>query len=198
MPSDKSVDSYLNKHSNWQQELKTLRNLVNEHKMKETIKWGAPVYELEGKNIVGLSAFKAYVGLWFFQGALLEDKADKLMNAQEGKTHAMRQWRFSTLSEIEENADLIHAYVNEAMSNQRAGREIRPKVGKPLLVPAELQKCLDEDTQLKEAFGSLSLTKKREFAEHITMAKREETKAARLEKIIPMIKEGLGLNDKYK
>ena len=29
-------------------------------------------------------------------------------------------------------------------------------------------------------------------------AKREETRLARLEKIIPMIKQGIGLNDKYK
>lgn len=198
MASEKTVDSYLAKHTDWQQELNTLRKLVNEHKMKETIKWGAPVYESEGKNIVGLSAFKAYVGLWFFQGALLKDKAGKLMNAQEGKTHAMRQWRFSTLAEIEENADFIRAYIKEAMANQKAGKEIKPKVGKPLVVPAELQQQLDADSPLKEAFESLSLTKKREFAEHIAMAKREETKAARLEKIIPMIKDGIGLNDKYK
>jgi len=198
MASEKTVDSYIAKQTEWQKELNTLRKLVNQHKVKETIKWGSPVYESGGKNIVGLSAFKSYTGLWFFQGGLLKDKAGKLMNAQEGKTQAMRQWRFATLEEIEENADLIHTYIEEAIANQKAGKEIKAKVGKPLVIPTELQKRLEADTDLKEAFESLNLTKKRDYAEHIEIAKREETKMARLEKIIPMIKAGIGLNDKYK
>lgn len=197
MTSHKTVDSYIARQAEWQQELKTLRNLVKQHEVNEAIKWGSPVYEWEGKNIVGLSAFKTYVGLWFFQGGLLKDKAGKLINAQEGKTQAMRQWRFSSMAEIEENAELIHSYMEEAIANQKAGKEIKAKVGKPLVIPAELQQQLDADAELKEAFESLNLTKKRDFAEHIEIAKREETKLARLEKIIPMIKAGIGLNDKY-
>jgi len=69
--------------------------------MTETIKWSAPVYTFEGKNLVGLGAFKSYVGLWFFQGSLLNDKKKKLINAQEGKIKALRQWRFNSVKEIE-------------------------------------------------------------------------------------------------
>lgn len=195
---EKTVAAYIDKNSDWKQELLLLKKLVSAHDFKETIKWGFPVYVSGGKNIVGLGSFKSYVGIWFFQGGLLKDKTGKLTNAQEGKTEAMRQWRFSSLAEIEEHTDLIHAYLEEAIANQKAGKEIKAKVGRPLVIPPELQTKLDEDSDLKAAFEALNLTRKRDFAEHIEMAKREETKLARLEKIIPMILAGIGLNDKYK
>ncbi|WP_229838729.1 YdeI/OmpD-associated family protein [Roseivirga thermotolerans] len=194
----KTVSDYIIKHSEWQNELILLKDLVLSQPLEETIKWGAPVYTFKGKNIVGLGAFKSYVGLWFFQGALLKDKEQKLVNAQEGKTQAMRQWRFNSLSEIEANSSLITDYVKEAVANQKAGKEIKPKAGKPLEIPLELQEVLHKDTELKEAFEALNLTRKRDFAEYITLAKRAETKQSRLEKIIPMIRQGIGLNDKYK
>lgn len=194
----KTVSDYIVKHSEWQQELILLKDLVLSQPLEETIKWGAPVYTFKGKNIVGLGAFKSYVGLWFFQGALLKDKEQKLVNAQEGKTQAMRQWRFNSLSEIEANSSLITDYVKEAVANQKAGKEIKPKAGKPLEIPLELQEVFHKDTELKEAFEALNLTRKRDFAEYITLAKRAETKQSRLEKIIPMIRQGIGLNDKYK
>ncbi|WP_305983176.1 YdeI/OmpD-associated family protein [Roseivirga thermotolerans] len=194
----KTVSDYIIKHSEWQNELILLKDLVLIQPLEETIKWGAPVYTFKGKNIVGLGAFKSYVGLWFFQGALLKDKEQKLVNAQEGKTQAMRQWRFNSLSEIEANSSLITDYVKEAVANQKAGKEIKPKAGKPLEIPLELQEVFHKDTELKEAFEALNLTRKRDFAEYITLAKRAETKQSRLEKIIPMIRQGIGLNDKYK
>ena len=129
---------------------------------------------------------------------MLKDKEQKLVNAQEGKTQAMRQWRFNSLSEIEANSSLITDYVKEAVANQKAGKEIKPKAGKPLEIPLELQEVFHKDTELKEAFEALNLTRKRDFAEYITLAKRAETKQSRLEKIIPMIRQGIGLNDKYK
>ena len=135
----KTVSDYIIKHSEWQNELILLKDLVLIQPLEETIKWGAPVYTFKGKNIVGLGAFKSYVGLWFFQGALLKDKEQKLVNAQEGKTQAMRQWRFNSLSEIEANSSLITDYVKEAVANQKAGKEIKPKAGKPLEIPLELQ-----------------------------------------------------------
>ncbi|PWL31826.1 DUF1801 domain-containing protein [uncultured Roseivirga sp.] len=198
MGLDKTVDTYIEKHETWQSGLTLLRKLAKSHNLEETIKWGAPVYTLEGKNILGLGAFKSYVGIWFFQGGLLKDEANKLMNAQEGKTQAMRQWRFESTEEIQQDSETINSYIREAITNQKAGKKIKAKVGKPLVIPTELQSALNESTKLKEAFEALNLSKKREFAEYIQLAKRDETKSKRLEKITPMILEGIGLNDKYK
>ena len=159
------------------------------------MKWGIPTYCLKNKNVAGIGAFKSYAGLWFFNGSFLKDEEKKLINAQEGKTKGMRQWRFEVLKEIDEA--LVKSYIEEAIQNQKDGKEIKPEK-KPLIIPDELNEALASDSQLSEAFEALSLSCKREYAEHIAEAKREETKLKRLDKIIPMIMDKVGLNDKYK
>ncbi len=196
MESYKTVDQFLSKHSEWEKELLLLRSIVNETDLKETIKWGFPVYTINSKNVIGLGAFKAYVGLWFFQGALLKDPLKVLVNAQEGKTIAMRQWRFLSIDTIDRRQVLN--YLTEAIENQKQGREIKPKKTKPLIIPKELIDILQKDTALHANFAALNLTRKREFAEHIASAKQKATRIRRLEKIIPMIHKGIGLNDKYR
>ena len=166
--------------------------------MSETIKWGAPVYTFGGKNIVGIGGFKSYVGIWFFQGALLNDKKKKLINAQEGKTKALRQWRFNSVKEIEAESKTIKQYLKEAILNQKQGKEIKPERKKLLEIPKELNDFIKKDKKVKESFNSLSLSKQIEYAEYISEAKRDETKLKRLLKIALIILKGKGLNDKYR
>lgn len=192
---DERVTEYIDKKSQWSEELNHLRSILLNLPVEETIKWGSPFYTNGGKNIVGMSAFKNYFGLWFPQGALLKDDAKVLINAQEGKTNAMRQWRFETIDDI--NPDLIKTYILESIENKNAGIQMKPKK-KPLIIPELLQRKLDESEELSEKYNGLTLSCKREYADHISDAKREATKHNRLEKIIPMILAGKGLYDKYK
>lgn len=191
-----SVDEYIDGAGQFREELRTLRKLLNATDLEETVKWGAPCYTIDGKNVVGIAAFKSYVGLWFHQGALLEDPDGVLINASEGKTKALRQWRFTSAKEIKPK--LIKAYVNEAIGLARAGKEIKADRNKPVEIPAELKSTMAEDAALKKAFAALTPGKQREYADHISEAKREATRQSRLEKIIPMIKAGAGLHDKYR
>ena len=191
------VLEYIEKKESWSKELSLIRKALLDLPFEETIKWGAPTYTFEGKNIVGLAGFKNYCGLWFFQGALLKDKDKVLFNAQDGKTKAMLQWRFTSMDEID--IDLIKSYAMEAIDNQKQGKAIKPKRNtSPLIIPELLQKELEKNAELKENFESFSLSHKREYANHISEAKRETTKQSRLEKIIPMILSKVGLYDKYK
>lgn len=192
---NEKVTEYIDKKDKWKDGLLKLRSIMSQLPLEETVKWGAPTYTSKGKNIVGMSSFKNYFGLWFFQGALLKDDSKVLINAQEGKTSALRQWRFTSVDEID--ADLIKTYALEAIDNQAKGKEIKPKK-KPLIIPDLLQQAMDSDLELKEKYESLTLGKKRDYADHISDAKRDATKQSRLEKIIPMIKSGIGLYDKYK
>ena len=192
----KTPEGYITKQSESNQAiLNKLRFIVGTTELVEKMKWGIPTYCLENKNIVGIGGFKGYAGLWFFNGSFLDDKLNVLINAQEGKTKGMRQWRFQTLEEVDEDA--IRKYILEAIKNQKEGKEVKPE-RKALVIPDKLKEALASDTQLSEQFELLSLTRKREFAEYITEAKREATQLSRLSKIIPMILEGIGLNDKYR
>jgi uncharacterized protein YdeI (YjbR/CyaY-like superfamily) len=191
-----NVAEFIEKQEHNQEILEKLREILNSTELEETIKWGAPTFTINGKNVVGMGSFKSYAGLWFFNGVFLKDKSKVLVSADD-KTKALRQWRFNSVDEIDEK--LVKSYVLEAIENQKQGRELKPAKDKPLEIPAELKSALKNDgAAAKDAFEKLTKGKKREYAGHIASAKREATKESRLEKILPMIREGKGLHDKYK
>ena len=191
-----SVEEYIETNEHFSEALTLLRSIINKTELNEAIKWSAPVYDLDGKNVVGLGAFKNHFGIWFFNGVFLKDEHNLLVNAQE-KTKALRQMRFESISDIKK--DMVLAYVKEAIDNQKAGKEIKPdRTKKKTVIPLELKAALDKDKALQSSFNALSPSKQREYCEHIETAKREPTKLSRLEKIKPMILKGAGLHDKYK
>ena len=195
MDQHKTVEEFIANHPDWQRELTLLRELMNATAMKETIKWGIPVYTINNKNVLGIGASKTYTGIWFFQGVFLSDPKEVLINAQTGKTKGMRQWRFKSFKELD--TPLIKEYVNEAIAHQKAGKAIKPEK-KALVITGELAEALSADVQLSKAFDMLNLTRKRAYVEYIAEAKREATKRTRMMKIKPMIVQGIGLNDKYR
>lgn len=191
----KKVDEIISRSPNWSSEvLNELRRIILNCGLKETVKWGAPVYTHHG-NVVGIVALKNYVSLWFYEGAQLSDK-DKVLIASSEKTKALRQWRFESVSEIDEQK--IAAYVNEAALNMEKGiKTPKPKVKKPE-VPDLLKAAFKKEPQLKTFFDQLAPSHQREYVEHITEAKREETKLRRLEKSLVLMREGKDLHSKYK
>ena len=191
-----SVDAYIEGAETWHDELVRLREIITRTELEETVKWGAPCYTLGGKNVVGLAAFKAYVGLWFHQGALLSDPDKVLINAQDGKTKALRQWRFTSAREIKVRR--VTAYLKEAIELQRAGKTIKPVRQQPLDLPAELVEALDRDAAAHAAFVALTPGRQREYARHVGDAKRAETRVKRVEAAMPLIAAGVGLHDKYR
>ena len=195
MKMAQSIEEYFENNSEQIDILEKLRSILVKTELTETLKWGMPTYTINGKNVIGIGAFKSYAGIWFFQGVFLKDESRKLINAQEEKTRGMRQWRFDDINAIDEN--LLLSYIQEAIQNQKDGKEIKPEK-KPLVIPDELKEALASNAELSEIFDELTLTNKRGYAEYIANAKRLETKIKRIEKIIPMIQEGIGLNDKYK
>ncbi len=192
-----SVEEYIESNSHFADALELLREIINSTELEETVKWSAPIYTLKGKNVVGLGAFKSHFGIWFFNGVFLKDDQNCLVNAQEGKTKALRQMRFNSIEQI--NKNIVLSYVKEAINNQKLGMEVKPnRQKKELIVPTELEAALNSNSVFYDAFQALTPGKQREYADYISQAKREATKLSRIEKIEPMIIQGVGLHDKYK
>ncbi len=191
-----SFEAYLASKSKWGKELNQLRSILLSFDLKECIKWNAPVYTYQGQNLIRLGAFKNYAGIWFFQGALLSDSANVLTNAQEGETKALRQMRFNSNDKIPE--DLIRHFIAETIQNCLDGKKIKPRTSTPLILHPLLKEAFQENPILEIAFNSITTYKQKEFCIHLAGAKREETQLKRLEKIIPLILAGKGLNDKYR
>lgn len=195
MAKVKSVKEYISKHPKWEKSLKHLHALISKTKLESAIKWGQPVYSLKGKNVVGIAAFKEHFGLWFFNGALLDDPSGHIYNAQEGKTKAMRQLRFESFEDINDN--IIENFLQQAIENQRVGKEVKIDIKREAKIAPLLATVFSKDEDLKTQFYKLTPGRQREYAQYISEAKQEATKQRRLDKIIPMIKKGAGLNDKY-
>ena len=191
----RKVDEYLVKHNKWTNELTQLREVMLSLNMEETIKWGSPVYTVDGKNVLGLNAFKNHYGIWFFNGVFLKDTHNLLVNGQE-KTKAMRQLKFTKGEEIP--LQYIREYAMEAIENEKAGKKlVTSKTGDYTLSP-DLKKAMDSDKNLLDSYYKLTPGKQKDYSNYVSDAKQEKTKLARIEKITPMILAGAGLHDKYK
>lgn len=191
-----SVTEYLTNNTVWEVKLLQLRAIMLDLPVKETIKWGIPNYTYNGKNVIGFAAFKHYCSIWFYQGVFLQDKAHKLINAQEGTTKALRQWRFAQEEAIP--LELVKAYALEAIENQKLNKRIKPTKTNAIIIPKILAISFNETTGLEKAFKVFSIAKQHEFCKYIQEAKMQTTRIKRLNKAIPLILRGEGLNDQYK
>lgn len=190
-----NVDEFIAGQTKWQEELILLREILITTELKETIKWGAPTYTLDGKNVVGILGFNDYFAIWFHNGVFLKDEENKLFNAQKGVTKALRQWRFKDKSEIE--TQLIKTYLDEAIKNQKMGKAFKPEK-KTVKMPRLLQEALNKNEKALISFKAMTRFKQNEYKEYIGSAKHDKTRKIRIEKVLPLIENGIGLNDKYR
>lgn len=184
-----------NKNELWPEELEVLKSIINKTELEETIKWGGLGYTYNGKNVLGIGGFKDYFTIWFHKGVFLKDDEGVLVNAQEGVTKSLRQWRFTSKEQVDEKQVL--RYINEAIEVEKAGLQVKPEK-REFPVPEKLQEALAASPELASAFAGFTPYKQKEFNEYVGTAKREETILSRIEKIKPLLLEGRGLNDKYR
>lgn len=188
------VDFYFNKPSQWQEEYQLLRTIILDCGLTEVLKWGCPCYTFDDKNVVLIHGFKEYCAILFMKGALLKDTKGILIQQTEN-VQSGRQLRFTTKEEIGKMKATIKAYVNEAVKVEKAGLKVDLKKTEAYEVPAELLSKLDTDKNLKAAFNALTPGRKRAYIFYISQAKQSKTREARVEKYIPQILDGKGLDD---
>jgi uncharacterized protein YdeI (YjbR/CyaY-like superfamily) len=174
----------------WQAEIAEMRRLLAGFAMKEESKWGKPTYTADGKNVVILQGFKEYFALGFFQGALLKDRKNVLV--QLGQVQAGRVMKFTSVKDIAAKAATIKAYVREAIGVEKAGLRIEKKKTSDFPVPAELTERFGRDTRFKRAFEALTPGRQRSYLFHFAAAKQSATRVARIEKATPAIFAGRG------
>lgn len=171
-----------------------MRAIVLECALTEELKWGVPCYTFEDKNIVLIHGFKEYCAILFVKGALLKDPNGILIQQTEN-VQAARQIRFSHVQEIINIETTLKAYIYEAIEIEKAGLEVEFKKTTEYNIPAEFQNKLDDIPSLKTAFEALTPGRQRSYIYHFSQPKQSKTREARVEKYIPKILEGLGLDD---
>jgi uncharacterized protein YdeI (YjbR/CyaY-like superfamily) len=188
------VDWYFTKNKNWQEEIETLRTIALDCGLEEELKWGCPCYTYKGSNIVLIHVFKDYCAYLFFKGVLLKDPAGILIQ-QTKNVQAGRQIRFTNVKEIVKMKKTLRAYIFEAIEVEKAGLKVPMKETKEFEMPEEFENKLKKNAALKKAFYALTPGRQRGYLLYFSSAKQEKTRVARIEKNIPQIMNGKGLED---
>jgi len=189
-----NVDFYFNKAGTWQKEIEKLRSIALDCGLNEELKWGCPCYMFQKSNIVLIHVFKEYCALLFFKGALLEDSQGILIQQTEN-VQAARQVRFTDIKEINSLEAALKTYIYEAIVVEKSGLKVALKKTKEYEIPEEFQTRLDKNLALKTAFESLTPGRQRGYLLHFSQPKQAKTRAARIEKNLPKILDGKGLED---
>jgi uncharacterized protein YdeI (YjbR/CyaY-like superfamily) len=187
------VDSYFRKAKKWQEEFEKLRTIVLDCGLTEELKWGCPCYTFEKRNIVLIHGFKEYCALLFFKGALLND-ANGILIQQTENVQAARQIRFTNVREIVKMKPILKAYIYEAIEVEKVGLKVNFRKTTEFAIPEEFQNKLDENPALKKAFNALTPGRQRAYVLYFSAPKQSKTREARVEKSMPQIFNGKGLN----
>jgi uncharacterized protein YdeI (YjbR/CyaY-like superfamily) len=188
------VDAFLSRTNQWREEFEQLRRILLDCQLTEELKWGVPCYTYQNKNIVLMHGFKEYCALLFVKGALLRDPRGILVRQTEN-VQAARQIRFTNVQEIVAMEDILKDYVHEAIEVEKAGLKVNFKKTTEFVIPEELQAKFDEMPALKAAFETLTPGRQRAYILYFSQPKQSKTRQARIEKYVPKILQGKGLDD---
>ena len=194
MQTNPKVDRFFEEATKWQKEYEQLRTIVLSCGLTEELKWGCPCYTFNNSNVVLIHGFKDYCALLFFKGALMAD-ANGILVQQTENVQSARQVRFTGLNEIVKNKKILKAYVYEAIEVEKAGLKVPLKKTADFKMPEELQSQLKKNPALKAAFEALTPGRQRAYIFYFSQAKQSKTREARVEKYIPQILDGKGLDD---
>jgi uncharacterized protein YdeI (YjbR/CyaY-like superfamily) len=188
------VDAFLSRAKKWRQEFEKLRAIILGCGLTEEVKWMHPCYTFENKNIVLIHGFKEYCALLFFKGALLND-AKGILIQQTQNVQSARQVRFTNVREIVKLQRTLREYVFEAVEVEKAGLKVKFKETSDFSIPEEFQNKLNKVPALKAAFDALTPGRQRAYLFYFSQAKQSRTRESRVEKYVPKILDGKGLND---
>ncbi len=129
----------------------------------------------------------------FFKGALLED-SHGLLRSQGENTQAAMRLEFTSEAQVKKT--VLESYVKSAIDVEKKGLQVDFKAKRELQLPQELSQILEKNRKLAKAFDALSPGRQRAYVLHFGGAKQSMTRSARIEKAIPMILAGKGMNDR--
>ncbi len=188
------LDNFFQNATQWKREMEELREIALDCNLMEEEKWGVPCYTFSKGNILIIHGFKEYCALNFFKGALLQDSEGILVQQTEN-SQASRQIRFTNLKEIIENKVILKAYVFEAIEIEKAGLKIDYKKVEDFSIPEELIQKWTAEPAIKTAFEKLTPGRQKAYLLYFSDSKQSKTRLARIEKNMPRILNGKGLND---
>lgn len=187
------VDDYVGRAKRWPDEIRQLRSILLDCGLDEALKWGKPCYAFRGGNVAIIQPFKEHCSLMFFKGSLMDDQDGVLVRPGANSQAAMRM-QFTSSNEVDTLEPAVRRFVRQAIELEETGAEVEFRAKHELELPEELTARFERDPDLAAAFDALTPGRRRSYVLHFSQAKQSKTRAARIEKAVPTILAGRGLN----
>ena len=194
---DPRIDAYIAKSADFAKPiLKHLRKVVHAGcpSVEETVKWSMPHFDYKGV-MCGMAAFKQHCVFGFWKEALIFDRDKAVEKTAMGSFGCIK-----SLADLPSAKTLIQ-YVKKAAALNDAGIKApgrtQPKKREPLAVPDYFSAALKKNAKAGKTFKDFPPSKRREYLEWVTEAKREETRKERLATSIKWLAEGKSRHWKY-
>ena len=193
---DPRIDAYIAKSADFAQPiLKHLRKVVHAGcpDVTETLKWSMPHFDYKGV-MCGMAAFKEHCSFGFWKESLI------FGNTTAEKSGMGSFGCIKSLKDLPSEKTLI-GYVKKAAALNEAGIKApgrtQPKKREPIAIPDDFGAALKKNAKARKNFDAFAPSKRREYLEWITEAKRAETRKQRLAHSIQLLAEGKPLHWKY-
>ncbi|MBJ6980898.1 YdeI/OmpD-associated family protein [Luteimonas sp. MC1572] len=192
---DPRIDAYIARQADFAQPiLNELRARVHAAcaDVEEAIKWGAPAFLYRGKLIAGMAGFKQHAAFNLWLGK-------QVVEANAALGQGMGQYgRLTSPADLPAKRETTR-HVHAAMALVEAGGAARavsaPKP--PPSLPDDLAAAMATNAASQRTWDGFPPGKRREYAEWITEAKRDETRARRVAQSVEWLAEGKSRNWKY-
>lgn len=187
MTRDARIDDYIAKAAPFARPiLAHARALVHRAlpEAEETIKWGMPHFMVNGKNVVGLAAFKAHAAV-VIHG-----------EGRVGSPAAMGSLgKLASLADLPPDDALVARFREGCAALGTPGPKRSPKPELP--VPPAFADALEAAPAALATFEGFAPSQRREYVAWIADAKRDETRDKRIAQAVEWLAEGKKRNWKY-
>lgn len=197
---DPRIDDYIARSAPFARPiLKHLRKLVHQAcpAATETMKWNMPHFEHAGAILCSMAAFNAHCAFGFWHremGTLLAKEATAAQPAMGAFG------RITSIDDLPADRTLVR-YLRAAAKLNDEGKTGRPRAPRRVTaepaVPAVLAAALKGNAAAAKTFAAFSPSHRKEYAEWIAEAKRDETREKRLLIALEWLAAGKPRNWKY-
>ena len=187
MTRDSRVDDYIVKAPPYARPILThLRAIVTaaEPEAEEALRWGAPFWILEGRQLCGMAAFKAHCAF------VIEGLGGGEAMGDLGKIASL-----DDLPADKELAKLLHEKAARIRSGEDKKAKPRPKP--EIAMPEDFADAMAETTGAQAVWKGFTDAQRRDYLDWVVSAKREATREKRIATAVTWIAEGKRRNWKY-
>ena len=187
MSNDPRIDSYIAKAAPFARPiLEHVRERVHAAapEAEETMKWSSPAFTVDGKILLGMSAFKAHAAVGFWRAMEMGVEVSKEAMGQFGKLTSV-----SDLPPDAEFDSMIRQGV-ELAKKVPAPRKVKHEPKPPAALHPEFASALKANPKAKEVLDAFPPSAQREYLDWISEAKQDATRSKRIDDAIEWLSEG--------